>query len=84
MAVKKGSLVVEQVLQLLRCSLFLRTVTTTATVRDSCQYSSDLLHGELKHRLLCFFIYGRLLAETDVVITNSSFMQGNFWYINSL
>ena len=71
-------------LQLLCCSLFLRTVTTTATVRDSCQYSNDLLQGGLEDRLLCFFIYGRLLAEIDAVITNSTFMQGNLWYINSL
>ena len=72
-------------LQLLRCSLFLRTVTITATVRDSYQYSSDLLQGELEDRLLRFFVYyGHSLAEADAVITNSTSVQGNFWYINSL
>ena len=56
----------------------------TATVRDSCQYSNDLLQDELKDCLLHFFVYGHSLAEACAVITNSTLMQRNFWYIISL
>ena len=50
MAVKKGSLVVGHIPRKISavCSLFLRTGTITATVRDSRQYSSDLLQGGLE------------------------------------
>ena len=50
MAVKKGSLVVGHVPKKISavCSLFLWTGTITATVRDSRQYSSDLLQGGLE------------------------------------
>ena len=41
------------------CSLFLQTGIITATVRDSCHYSNDLLQGGLEDRLLHFFVYGR-------------------------
>ena len=49
-AVKKGSLVVGHVPRKISavCSLFLRIGTITATVRDSRQYSSDLLQGGLE------------------------------------
>ena len=60
-----------------RCLLFLRTVTITATVRDSHQYSNDLLQGGLKDRHH-FFVYVRSLPEAGTVITNSTLIQGNF------
>ena len=66
------------------CLVFLGTLTITATVRDSCQHSNDLLQSELEDRLLNFFAYGRLLAEAGDVILNSTLMQENFWYIISL
>ena len=49
-AVKKGSLVVGHVSRKISavCSLFLRTGTITAIVRDSRQYSSDLLQDGLE------------------------------------
>ena len=66
------------------CSPYLQTVTITATVRDSHQYSNDSLQGRLEDCLLHFYIYGRSLAEAGAVIKNSTLMLGNFWYIISL
>ena len=55
------------------CSLYLRTVTITATVRDSHQYSNDSLQGRLEDCLLHFYIYGRSLAEAGTVIKKFNF-----------
>ena len=67
------------------CSLLLQIGTITATVRDS-HHSNDLpgLQGGLNDRLLHFFVYDRSLAEACTVITNSTLIQRNFWYIISL
>ena len=56
----------------------------TATTRDGCQYSNDLLQGGLEVCQLHFYVYGCSLADAGTVITNSTLMQGNFWYIISL
>ena len=66
------------------CSLLLQTGTITATVRDSHHYSNDLLQGALEDRLLHFSYMAVPLAEACAVITNSTLIQGNFWYIMSL
>ena len=60
------------------CLLFLWTVTLTATVTDSHQYSNDLLQGGLEDSLH-FFVYVRSLAEAGAVITNSTLIRGNFF-----
>ena len=75
------------------CSLFLRTVTTIATVRDNYRYYYDLqLQGGQDH-LPCFFVSVCMvcmhmamdaLAEAGAVITNSTLIKRNFWYIISL
>ena len=55
--------------------MLLQTKTITATVRDSHQYTNDLLQGGLKDRLLHFFIYshsfvvlhGQILVRAGVL-----------------
>ena len=46
----------------------------TATTRNSCQYSNDLLQGRFKVCRLHVFVYGCSLADTGTVITNSTLM----------
>ena len=46
----------------------------TATTRNSCQYSNDLLQDGFKVCQLHFFVYGCSLADTGTVITNSTLM----------
>ena len=82
MAVKKGSIGVGHVPR--KSSYCLLLLQTTATIRDNCHYSNDLLQGGLEDCLLHFLYMAVLLAEICAMITNSTLIQGNFWYITSL
>ena len=83
MAVKKGNFGIGHVPRKMvsYCSLLLQTGTITATVRDSHHYSNDLLQGGLEDYLLYFSYMAVPLAEAYAVITNSTSIQGHFWYI---
>ena len=63
-----------------RKMLLLQTGTITATVRDSCHYSNDLLQGGLEDCLLLFSCMAVPLAEACVVLMDLTLIQGNFWY----
>ena len=66
-AVKKGSVVVGHVPRNISavCSLFLRTGTIIATLRNSCQYSSSLLQGGLE--VSCMLRFCREVKNIDKV-----------------
>ena len=55
-----------------------------ATVEDTRHYSNDLLQGGFEDLLLEFLYMAIPLAKACAVITNSTLIQGNFWYIISL